>query len=55
MTSLLILAIILLLAWLWATWRRSTSAAFMVEWSYVLLVGAVTCALMAAGLWLRGA
>jgi hypothetical protein len=55
MTSLLTLAIILLLAWLWATWRRSTSAAFMAEWSYVPLVGAVMCAIMAVGLWLRGA
>ena len=53
MTSLLILASILLLAWLWATWRRDGAAAGMREWSYALLVGAITCAVMALGLWLR--
>jgi hypothetical protein len=55
MTSLLILAVLLLLIWAWAIWRRGASAAFMAEWNYVLLVGAVTCGVMAAGLWLRGA
>lgn len=53
MTSLLILASILVLAWLWATWKRDGAALFMREWSYVLLVAAVTCIVMAAGLWLR--
>lgn len=53
MTSLLILALVLLLTWLWSTWKRETTAAFMREWSYVPLLGAVTCAVMALGLWLR--
>lgn len=53
MTSLLILAALLIACWLWAMWRRTGSAAFMREWSYVLLIGAVTCVLMALGLWIR--
>jgi len=53
MTSLLILASILLLTWLWATWQRERAAAGIREWSYALLVGAITCAVMAFGLWLR--
>lgn len=53
MTSLLVLAGILLLAWLWAIWQRERGAAFMAEWNYVLLVGVATCVVMAIGLWLR--
>lgn len=53
MTSLLILASILLVGWLWSVWQRDRAAAWMAEWSYVPLVGAVTCVLMAIGLWLR--
>jgi hypothetical protein len=53
MTSLLILATILLAAWLWATWRRDGAAAFMQDWSYSLLVGSITCYVMAIGLWIR--
>jgi len=53
MTSLLILAALLLLLWLWGTWKRETAAAAMREWNYVPLLGAVTCAIMAVGLWLR--
>lgn len=53
MTSLLILATLLVVAWLWAMWRRAGAAAAMAEWSYVLLLGAVTCVVMALGLWLR--
>lgn len=53
MTSLLILATILLATWLWSVWQRDRAALFMREWSYVPLVGAVTCLLMALGLWLH--
>ena len=53
MTPLLILAVLLLACWLWSVWQRDRGATFMREWSYVLLVGAVTCAIMAAGLGLR--
>ena len=53
MTSLLILASLLLACWLWATWRRDGAAAFAREWSYALLVGALMCYVMALGLWLR--
>ena len=53
MTSLLILAALLLTCWLWSVWQRERGAAFMREWSYVPLVGAVTCTLMAVGLWIR--
>ena len=53
MTSLLILAAILVACWLWATWRRDGAASFMREWSYALLVGAVMCVVMAIGLGLR--
>ncbi len=53
MTSLLVLAGILLAAWFWAIWQRDRGAAFMAEWNYVPLVGAVTCIVMALGLWIR--
>lgn len=53
MTSLLILATLLLIAWAWAVWQRSGSARAAAEWSYVLLVGAISCIVMAIGLWLR--
>jgi hypothetical protein len=53
MTSLITLATILLLVWLWATWQREGVAAGMREWSYALLVGSLTCYVMALGLWLR--
>lgn len=53
MTSLLILATFLLACWLWAVWQRDRAAAFMREWSYVPFLGALTCVLMALGLWLR--
>jgi hypothetical protein len=53
MTSLLILAVLLLALWVWATWQRQGAASFMSEWSYVPLVGAVTCLVMSIGLWLR--
>ncbi|MCW2927492.1 MAG: hypothetical protein JWM86_1460 [Thermoleophilia bacterium] len=53
MTSLLVLASLLLLAWLWSVWQRDGHARAMAEWSYVPLVAAVTCAVMAMGIWLR--
>lgn len=53
MTLLLILAALLTAAWLWATWQRNGAASFMRDWSYGLLVVAVTCVVMALGLWLR--
>jgi hypothetical protein len=53
MTSLLILAAILFLAWLWAIWKRDTSAQFAAGWSYVLIVTSVICVVMAVGLKLR--
>lgn len=53
MTSLLILATLLVLAWLWATWRRAGGSSATAEWSYVLLVAATSCIVMALGLWLR--
>jgi hypothetical protein len=53
MLSLLILAALLILAWLWATWKRDTAARFMQGWSYALLVVAGMCLVMALGVWLR--
>jgi hypothetical protein len=53
MRSLLILAAILVACWAWATWKRSSSARFMQEWSYALLVAAASCVVMAIGIWLR--
>jgi len=53
MTSLLTLALILFLAWVWSVWQRERGASFMREWSYVLLVGSVTCAVMGAALGMR--
>lgn len=53
MTSLLILATVLLALWIWAIWQRDRAAAFMREWSYVPLLGAITCLVMAIGLWIR--
>lgn len=53
MTSLLVLATLLFVTWVWAAWQRDRGAAFMRDWSYVPLVGALMCALMAIGLWIR--
>ncbi len=53
MTSLLVLAAILVLGWLWSIWQREHGAAFMAEWGYVPLVGAAICVVMAVGLWIR--
>lgn len=53
MTSLLILAALLFACWLWAIWQRDQAARFMQEWSYVPLLGSLTCVLMALGLWLH--
>lgn len=53
LTPLLILAITLLLAWLWALWQRDGRAAGVQSWSYVLLLGSITCLVMAAGIWIR--
>jgi hypothetical protein len=53
MTSLLILAALLIAAWLWATWKRDGAAGFMREWSYALLVVAGMCIVMAVGIRLR--
>lgn len=53
MTSLLILAIILLVLWLWGTWQRDGHASFMRDWAYVPLVASITCLFMAVGLWIR--
>jgi hypothetical protein len=53
MTSLLILVVLLIAAWLWATWQRDGAASFMREWSYALLVVALICLVMAVGIWLR--
>ncbi len=53
MFSLLILATVLLLVWLWATWKRESTAQFMAEWSYVLIVTSLMCFVMAIALKLR--
>jgi hypothetical protein len=53
MTSLLILATVLLLAWLWALVERDRRAASIRTWLHVPLVGSITCYLMAIGLWIR--
>ena len=53
MTSLLILATLLIAIWAWSLWQRERAASFMREWNYVLLVGGVTCLVMAIGLWIR--
>lgn len=53
MTSLFILAALLIAAWLWATWKRADAASFMRDWSYVLLVVAGMCIVMALGIWVR--
>lgn len=53
MILLLILAALLIAAWLWATWQRDGVASAMGEWSYGLLVVAITCIVMAIGIWLR--
>ncbi len=53
MLLLLVLAALLVAAWLWATWQRDGAAAFMRDWSYVLLVVAATCLVMAIAIWLR--
>lgn len=53
MTSLLVLAAVLIAGWLWAVWQRDRGAAFMSDWAYVPLVGAITCIVMALGLWIR--
>lgn len=53
MTSLIILATVLLALWIWGIWQRDRAAAFMREWSYVPLLGALTCMVMAIGLWIR--
>lgn len=53
MTSLLVLAALLLIAWLWATWQRDGAAHWMRPWSYALLVTSVMCVVMAIGIALR--
>jgi hypothetical protein len=53
MTSLLVLAALLIAGWIWSVWQRERGAAFMSDWSYVPLVGAIICVVMAVGLWLR--
>ena len=53
MTSLFVLAACLIAGWLWSVWQRERSAAFMAEWSYVPLVAAAICIVMAIGLWIR--
>ncbi|MCW2956718.1 MAG: hypothetical protein JWO69_1587 [Thermoleophilia bacterium] len=53
MTSLLILAVVLLALWLWGTWKREGAGQLMATLSYVPLVGAVMCVVMALGLWVR--
>lgn len=53
MTSLLVLTSLLLLGWLWSVWQRDGHASGMQTWSYVPLVGAVMCLVMAIGIWVR--
>ena len=53
MLLLLILAALLIACWLWATWQRDGAASFMRDWSYVLLVIAVTCIVMAVAIRIR--
>lgn len=53
MTSLLVLATILIASWLWAVWQRDQRAAFMQQWLHVPLIGGLTCLVMALGLWAR--
>lgn len=53
MTSLLVLALLLIAGWAWLLWQRERAASFASEWSYVLLVGGVICLVMSLGLWIR--
>ncbi|MCW2924912.1 MAG: hypothetical protein JWM98_2316 [Thermoleophilia bacterium] len=53
MTSLLVLALILIASWAWTLWQRDGAAAFARDWGYVLLVGGVVCLVMSIGLWIR--
>lgn len=53
MTLLLLLATALFATWIWSIWKRDGAAVSMRDWNYVLLVAAVTCAVMAIGLGLR--
>jgi hypothetical protein len=51
MTSLIILATVLLAVWVWALVERDGRAASIRTWLHVPFVGAITCYLMAIGLW----
>ena len=53
MISLLILGLLLVACWLWATWQRDAHAAFMRDWVHVPLVTGAMCLVMAIGLWIR--
>ena len=53
MTSLLTLAVLLTALWIWAMFERGRRAVFMQEWQHVPLIGAITCVVMALGLWMR--
>ena len=53
MTSLLALALALLVIWTWAQFERDRRAAFMRSWIHVPFIGAVMALVMALGLWIR--
>ena len=53
MTSLLALALVLLVIWTWAQFERDRRAAFMRTWIHVPFVGGVMALVMALGLWIR--
>ena len=53
MTSLLVLATVLLAIWLWTLIERDGRAASVRTFAHVPFVGALTCYLMAIGLWIR--
>ena len=53
MFPLLILGLVLLASWAWAVWAGEGPARFMRGWVHVLLVGAATVLVMAAGAAIR--
>lgn len=53
MTSLLVLAAVLIAFWGWAMVARGRGAAFAEAWIHVPLVVALICIFMAIGLWIR--
>lgn len=53
MTSLLVLAVLLLAWWAWAVWERDGRASVMDQWLHVPFLAAVLSLVMAVGLWIR--